>query len=318
MARLAIAKRAGAPSRPGPESLATLAKRYQRSLYVCRKLANAEDVIAWAKSVGFPTTIVADQMHVTIAFSRGEVDWDALDDAASEVRVPASSRRSLASFGEDGKAIVLAFASPELRGRWKEIREAGGTWDFPDFKPHVTLSWNGLPEDLDLTDVAPYSGELIFGPEHLREVVDDWHDDVVEKAVPGERFESYAKVAGVDDELGIVFGWAMVCKTAEGVDYFDLHGDNISEFGMIEALADFMENSRVAKIQHAGEQQGTVLFAFPMTHEIGKALGVSSDFSGAIIGWKPADKALLEGFRDGTYTGFSIGGYRISDTLIED
>lgn len=116
----------------------------------------------------------------------------------------------------------------------------------------------------------------------------------------------------VDAALGLVFGYAIVCKE-RGEDYFDLQGDNIPEDVMLKAAADFMENSRVADDMHDGEAMGTVVFAFPLTDEIAKALDIQTERTGLLIAMKPSP-AVFEKFLDGTYTGFSIGG---SGTSVE-
>jgi cation transport regulator len=119
-------------------------------------------------------------------------------------------------------------------------------------------------------------------------------------------------IAKVDEELGLVFGWAIVSKV-NGEDYFDLQGDHIPEQSMLKASVNFMENSRMAKEMHDGEGKGTVLFAFPMTTEIAKSMDIHTTQTGLMIAVKPNDKAMLQKFKDGQYTGFSIGGRRIKD-----
>lgn len=120
------------------------------------------------------------------------------------------------------------------------------------------------------------------------------------------------KVSKVDENLGLVFGYAIVCKVG-GEEYFDVQGDHIPEEAMLEASLDFMENSQVAKEMHQGEQQGSVVFAFPLTTDIAASMGIQVQKTGLMIAVKPASEEVLEKFRTGEYTGFSIGGRRIQD-----
>lgn len=120
------------------------------------------------------------------------------------------------------------------------------------------------------------------------------------------------QVAKVDEELGLVFGYAIVCKQ-DGQDYFDVQGDHIPEDAMLKAALDFMQNSRVAKEMHQGGQVGDVVFAFPMTTDIASSMGIQVSKTGLMIAMKPADEDVLAKFKSGTYTGFSIGGQRIQD-----
>lgn len=141
-----------------------------RTLYVRRDVANAAEIIAWAKGQGFKTTLPADDLHVTIAYSRNPVDWMAMGSAwDDEVKIPKGGPRLMEKFGE---ARVLLINSNMLRWRHSEMVEAGATWDHPEYQPHITISYD--PEAPDLADVEPYQGEIILGPEIFQEVKEDW------------------------------------------------------------------------------------------------------------------------------------------------
>ena len=77
----------------------------------------------------------------------------------------------------------------------------------------------------------------------------------------------------VDDALGLVMGFAIVSKI-DGEPYFDIQGDHIPEDAMLDAATDFMQNSRVAKEMHQGDQAGSVVFAFPLTTDIAKKFDI--------------------------------------------
>jgi len=126
-----------------------------------------------------------------------------------------------------------------------------------------------------------------------------------------EVFERSSEVFKVDESLGLVFGFAIVSKI-DGEPYFDVQGDHIPEDAMLKAATDFMSKSRQAKEMHQGQPTGDVLFAFPMTTEIAKSLGIETATTGLLIGMRPGAEAL-EKFRDGTYTGFSIGGQYVTN-----
>jgi hypothetical protein len=121
-----------------------------------------------------------------------------------------------------------------------------------------------------------------------------------------------ATVCKVDVEHGVVFGWAIVCKV-DGEDYYDLQDDHIPEDAMLKAAVDFMAESRVAKEMHTGEAVGTHLFAFPLTTDIAKALDLTTKQTGLLIGMRPESRDVLNKFKSGEYTGFSIGGQRVVD-----
>lgn len=142
-----------------------------RTLYVSRKLKNADDVLAWAKSQGFASLMPAGELHVTVAYSRTPLDWmkAGQDWRGAELKIEAGGPRLIEAFGD---AIVLLFASDDLKWRWSQLREAGASWDHEDYQPHVTFTYER--GDVDLAKVQPYNGPLIFGPEIFTEVDDGW------------------------------------------------------------------------------------------------------------------------------------------------
>lgn len=130
-----------------------------------------------------------------------------------------------------------------------------------------------------------------------------------------DKFETRTEFAKFDEELGLVMGYIIVC-TKNGEPYFDLHGDHITEDAMLKAATDFMENSRTAKEMHSGESRGTIVFAWPMTADIAKAFDIETETTGLMIAMRP-DEEMLQKFKDGELTGFSIGGFRGIDEEVD-
>ncbi len=131
-----------------------------------------------------------------------------------------------------------------------------------------------------------------------------------------EDFDLRARVLKVDDSLGLVLGFAIVCEE-DGEPYFDLQGDHVPEDSMLKAALDFMENSQVAKEMHGKDQAGTIVFAFPLTTDIAKAFGIETRKTGLMIAMKPSDRGMLEKYQLGELTGFSIGGKRLEDEEVD-
>lgn len=129
-------------------------------------------------------------------------------------------------------------------------------------------------------------------------------------------------ICKVDEGLGIIFGFAMITKVG-GEEHIDTQDDAVDEFGMIEAVADFMLTKRTGCVMHErtakGEvvEGGDVIFAFPLTQEISKALDIETSRHGLLIGFRPSDPEDLQKAKRGEYTGFSIGGARIEDEVFE-
>lgn len=151
-------------------------------LYVRRDLLNGDDLVKWAKSVGFSSTLTAADMHVTLLYSKNPVDpikmgeaWSSDDDGGLTVKP--GGPRALEQF--DGGAVVLQFVSWALSDRHDSMVRLGASHDFDEYQPHVTITYNA-PEGLDLSTVRPYVGELRFGPEVFEPLDTDWAAKIVE------------------------------------------------------------------------------------------------------------------------------------------
>jgi phage-related protein (TIGR01555 family) len=153
-----------------------------RPLYVQRKLLNGAELVAWAKKNGFTSTLPAEDMHVTVLYSRTAVDpmkmgksWSG--DENGHLRVKPGGPRAIERLGEN--AVVLLFASWEIESRHRSMIEAGGSHDFDEYHPHVTISFEA-PADMDLGAIKPFTGALEFGPELFEPLDPDWKRKVTE------------------------------------------------------------------------------------------------------------------------------------------
>ena len=144
-----------------------------RPLYVSRRLLNVAEFTSWAKAQGFPA--VSDELHVTILYSKTPVDWmkmgEAWEGEKGEITVAPGGARLVEPLGDKG-AIVLLFNSSNLSWRHNEMIRNGASSDYPDYQAHVTITYEG--SDVDLDEVEPYRGKLVFGPEIFEEIVDEW------------------------------------------------------------------------------------------------------------------------------------------------
>lgn len=148
-----------------------------RTLYVSRKLLNGAEFLKWAKSQGFESTLDADDLHVTVMFSRQAVDWMKMGQTWGDdgkLTIPAGGARIVESLGDKG-AIVLLFNSSELAWRHEDMKRNGASFDYDQYQPHVSITYNG--NGIDLANVEPYRGKLEFGPEIFEEVTEDWEKD---------------------------------------------------------------------------------------------------------------------------------------------
>jgi len=131
-----------------------------RPLYVQRKVINFAEIRRHYAAQG---VTVADDMHVTVTYSRTPVDWLAMGESyARTVLVAEGGPRVHELFGPDGDTLVLSFASDDLRWRHESMIERGASWDWADYQPHITLAveWSG-----DVGTIEPWRGEIQLSPE---------------------------------------------------------------------------------------------------------------------------------------------------------
>lgn len=182
-----------------------------------------------------------------------------------------------------------------IKAGWASVKEAG--WQ----PPSTGKKWV-------LVKAEPGGGDVHVQRPTGGKKPEECDDEGKDKDTKKFETASTATVLKVDDTLGLVFGWAIVSKQ-NGADYYDTQGDHIPEDAMLKAADDFMQNSRVAKDMHAGDAIGSVVFCWPMTSDIAKAMGITTTTTGLMIAMKPPADIVAK-FKSGEYTGFSIGGER--------
>ena len=138
----------------------------RRALQVGRPLINNFEFVDWAaRCLGSEN--VFKSPHVTIAYSRSPVDWDAkVFQADSEPLEVIDGSRSLEIF--KGGVLVLTFECPGLTQRWNEMIVSGASWNFQSYTPHITLGI--APQGYSTSKFIPFSGDLRLGPEYRKPI----------------------------------------------------------------------------------------------------------------------------------------------------
>ena len=121
------------------------------------------------------------------------------------------------------------------------------------------------------------------------------------------------QILKADDEQRLVYGWASVV-TEKGEPVVDRQGDVIEPETLVKAVNNFMENIRVDKEMHKGDQIGAVIHSMPVTKEIGESLGIQSDREGWVVAFKVYDDDVWARVKSGELAAFSIGGRAIKES----
>lgn len=264
------------------------------TLYLSRLLKNDYEFRLWASKY---FSVIDEDLHVTIAYSKAKLDWFSLEEEKDNLLVEGGPR-SVERFGD---AFVLRFSSKELDERHEEVLENGGSSDYPDYKPHVTISY--LSPLVPIEEIEPYQGALIFSEEKFEKLDENYltssqKDDIM---LP------QSKILKINEEERIVFGWASVIEKNDEV-VVDTQSDSIESGELVTATTEFMKDARASHLMHTEQRIGSVIHSFPLTKEIAKSLGIESEQYGWIVGVYIESDEIWDEVKKGKWPAFSIGG----------
>lgn len=137
-----------------------------RTMYVRRDVLNAEDILAHYREQGITGLEPAEELHVTIIYSRTPVDWmtmgETWDDA---IEIREGGPRASDLFGLERDYLVLQFASSSLEWRHSDMLRLGASSDHPKYQPHITIAHGPDVAYQDPEKIEPYRGIIRLGPE---------------------------------------------------------------------------------------------------------------------------------------------------------
>lgn len=137
--------------------LEEISKAYtKKTLYVNRPVTNAKEILKWAKDQGITDLIKADELHVTVAFSKTKVSWDKFTPDSNGVDLALEN----AKVEKLGDAIVIKFANKDLKKGWQKYIDGGASWDYETYQPHISVSYTA---DQDISKVGSFSGKVSLG-----------------------------------------------------------------------------------------------------------------------------------------------------------
>ncbi len=152
-------------------------------IYMYQPVLNAEQIIEWAAAQGFTSTLLADDMHVTVVFSRTPFSAEYTRIAAEHGTVlfhnvvVRGGKRTVTPLGDKG-AVVLKIESDDLQGEHREFRRLGASWDYQEYTPHITITYSG--QGLDPRNMTPFAGDIVLGPLRAKPMKTNWDSVVVE------------------------------------------------------------------------------------------------------------------------------------------
>ena len=210
-------------------------------VYIYRRLINAQEFIDWAKQ-HFGKVLVPADLHVTCAYSKTPVEWADMNADYDGVRID-GGLRTVEPLGAAG-TVVLKFTSSYLQERWQSFKDAGASWDYESYQPHVTITYQ---DGAVLSQIPAYTGPLLFGPEILEPL--NTENEMIERKEMHQ--ELVIKLANAEDEQRIVFAEVYAPNRP------DSYGDFMNEEHIRKAAYAFMKAQRLDQIDVMHNNQAT-------------------------------------------------------------
>lgn len=132
----------------------------------------------YIKDNEIPNGVLPAKMHCTLLYSRTHCpDYEPQGEINPPYQAKPVALEIWPSQGDDPKnCLVLKFECEDLVKRHKQLmQDHDATYDFPEYKTHVTLSYDAGDLDLDdLPDIVDAIGKLTIVSEYGEDLDLDW------------------------------------------------------------------------------------------------------------------------------------------------
>lgn len=121
-----------------------------------------------------PSPLKVKDAHATLIFSRKYLPEFKAD---GKLKTPIIAKcKNLNIFkSNDGNALVIELDSKEMNKRHKEImKDHKATYDYDEYKPHVTLSYDCGDFDIKSIDISKELPSIEFSDEYSNDLELDW------------------------------------------------------------------------------------------------------------------------------------------------
>lgn len=148
--------------------------------------ASVKALRKYAKDNGVPNRLPHENFHTTLLHSRKHLpDYEPAGDYDSPLKGKVTGIEIWQSRPDDDgntkNCLVLKYDCPELVARHEELMdEHNATYDFDEYKPHVTLSYD--TGDFNSKDLPKFEDELEIVSEYKEDLKDSWADDKTKEA----------------------------------------------------------------------------------------------------------------------------------------
>jgi hypothetical protein len=123
-------------------------------------------------AIALPNPLPHSEFHTTLVYSQLSIPWDPQTDLDVEAKIIGTTTFD----ARDGKrCFVILLECPWLQERFDKAMALGATYDFPEYKPHITLSYD--IGDFDINSVVDPDFPIKIIEEYKKPLKKDWKKD---------------------------------------------------------------------------------------------------------------------------------------------
>lgn len=157
-------------------------KNPHKGTYVGVKLSSesVKEVMRGIKEIGIPNPVNESSMHITVIYSRKHLpDFEPRGKLKLDEEVLVDKLDTFPQQTGEGKVLVLKLKAPTLVARHEAImKEHKATYDFDEYIPHVTLSYDcGDFDPKSVENLEKYFYQLFVDEEYEEELNLSWASD---------------------------------------------------------------------------------------------------------------------------------------------
>jgi hypothetical protein len=165
-----------------------IAKR--AGIYISRPVLNADAWVKWMEKFGVPNPLPADQMHVTVIASRKDLRTRPMQMTHTVFTSGEFYPGHVAFFGPEANVLAYTWACDwTLTDRHYALQSMGATSDWPEYRPHITLSYDAKGFELSDEALVAMPPSFILGGEVFGPFEPNAKEKLAKAADPGDPSE---------------------------------------------------------------------------------------------------------------------------------
>lgn len=133
--------------------------------------SHAQDLFLLMTSSGVPGALTTKDYHVTLLYSRKYLPHYVADSELRHIATPLCL--DVWTDRENKKVLVLKLNAPSLCARHEELmNKHQATYDYPDYTPHVTMSYDIGDFDINQIDISKIPQLIMLCNEYKEDLND--------------------------------------------------------------------------------------------------------------------------------------------------